>query len=172
MLVHGTFLHRPHPPRCFSPSPPGAVLLNRWEHDEMAGSLLHGAAGGGDGDGGRRLSRVPASNLQQQRYKSSDGLSQSSRSTGDLAQRGSSSMSAGDLSRRNSRSAENLSRTAAGGGGGSGKGNGNDGPVGTEEGPEGSSSSIAPGGTAADEVRNGHSRRGRRPDSWGVPLHG
>lgn len=38
---------------------------SRWEHNELAGSLLHG--------GGEELRRVPSSNLQQ-RYKSSDNL--------------------------------------------------------------------------------------------------
>lgn len=44
------------------------ILLNRWEHDELAGSLLHGARAG-------HLRRVPPSGLQQ-RYKSSERLAE------------------------------------------------------------------------------------------------
>ncbi|CAM9366383.1 unnamed protein product, partial [Pylaiella littoralis] len=47
--------------------------LCMWEHDEMAGSLLHGASGG-------RLRRVPSPNLQH-RYKSSENLSRTSKSS-------------------------------------------------------------------------------------------
>ena len=109
-----------YPPRALSFRPTFLSPLGRWEHDEMADSLLHG--------GGGRLRRVPSSNLQH-RYKSSENLSRSSKSVENLTR---SSKSVESLD-RSSRSAENLSQSGGGGGGGDGGGGGGGGGAGGGE---------------------------------------